>query len=248
MARPRSPAMAAAPVDGQLLNRGEVEHTYGIPAGNQDKFWQVATQYNVVITVRPSNPSVPEHLRAGAKPKGEEIKAKTVSEMDVLLGVSERSKGLVAYYRPATPMFRPWTPRTAEKVDRRKQQRRTEHVALHDAITRLIESGRYRIQDDLLWAVDDDGRITPITGDHNLWDIRDLDGNVLPVDVYNTIVQTMKDSDMAVMHRARICTGCQIASSATRYSATSSPATCRATSHWSCSIRVRCPDRMSAGP
>ncbi|WP_420716306.1 hypothetical protein [Streptomyces sp. NRRL S-623] len=73
----------------QKLKPGQVDsytarHTYGIPEKNFNRFRDVARDRNVVVDVRPTNPSAPKWLDAGAMPKPQEIKAKTVSEVDVL--------------------------------------------------------------------------------------------------------------------------------------------------------------------
>ncbi|MEV0133529.1 hypothetical protein AB0H83_34325 [Dactylosporangium sp. NPDC050688] len=191
-----SPAMLAAPEDGQVVLPDEAERTYGIPVENQEKFWLIATRHNVVITVRPSNPWVPGHLRGGALPKGEEIKAKTINRVDVQLGADPNYRGLVGFFKPDSPAPE------SEPAQRRWNQRRREHRALYETITNLVESGRFAIRDGLIFEKGEDGVLRPITGDHDLWNIQDLDGNALPADRYYDIVQEMIDSRMAVKHGA----------------------------------------------
>ncbi len=191
-----SPAMLAAPEDGQVVLPDEAEHTYGIPVENQEKFWLIAIRHNVVITVRPSNPWVPGHLRGGALPKGEEIKAKTINRVDVQLGADPNHRGLVGFFKPDSPAPE------SDPAQRRWNQRRREHQALYETITNLVESGRFAIRDGLIFEKGEDGVLRPITGDHDLWNIQNLDGNALPADRYYDIVQEMIDSRMAVKHGA----------------------------------------------
>ncbi|KND30668.1 hypothetical protein IQ60_20115, partial [Streptomyces europaeiscabiei] len=92
----------------QKLKPGQVDsytarHVYGIPEKNFDKFRDVARDRNVVVDVRPTNPSAPNWLDAGAMPKPQDIKAKTVNEVDVLLGADAGNVGLVGYFQPVLP-------------------------------------------------------------------------------------------------------------------------------------------------
>ncbi|WP_443071217.1 WXG100-like domain-containing protein, partial [Streptomyces sp. YIM 132580] len=68
----------APPTNSLVVNAYTARHTYGIPEKNFDKFRDVARNRNVVVDVRPTNPSAPKWLDAGALPKPPEIKAKTV--------------------------------------------------------------------------------------------------------------------------------------------------------------------------
>ncbi|WP_420716314.1 hypothetical protein [Streptomyces sp. NRRL S-623] len=82
-----TPSPVPPPVNSLVVNAYTARHTYGIPEKNFNKFRDVARDRNVVVDVRPTNPSAPKWLDAGAMPKPQEIKAKTVSEVDVLPAV-----------------------------------------------------------------------------------------------------------------------------------------------------------------
>uniref|UniRef100_UPI003F92C4F1 WXG100-like domain-containing protein n=1 Tax=Streptomyces sp. st77 TaxID=1828074 RepID=UPI003F92C4F1 len=76
-----SPPPPPLPVNALTVNAYTARHTYGIPEKNFDKFRDLARDRNVVVDVRPTNPSAPKWLDAGAMPKPQDIKAKTVNEV-----------------------------------------------------------------------------------------------------------------------------------------------------------------------
>ncbi|WP_455711470.1 WXG100-like domain-containing protein, partial [Streptomyces griseus] len=97
------PPLPAPPVNSLVVDSYTARHVYGIPEKNFSKFRDVARDRNVVVDVRPTNPSAPKWLDAGAMPKPQDIKAKTVNEVDVLLGADAGNVGLVGYFKPVLP-------------------------------------------------------------------------------------------------------------------------------------------------
>ncbi|MEU4263116.1 hypothetical protein AB0F38_14795, partial [Streptomyces sp. NPDC025273] len=83
------------PLNTTEVNSYTARHTYGIPEKNFKGFRDLARDKNLVIDVRPTNPLAPKWLESGALAKPQEIKAKTVNEVDVRLGADEGNIGLV---------------------------------------------------------------------------------------------------------------------------------------------------------
>ena len=73
------------------------EQQLGIPLANQAKFQTKADEHGAVIEVRPTNPASVPHLKRGALPKPEAIKAKSISEEDVGSERDRRRSGWSAF-------------------------------------------------------------------------------------------------------------------------------------------------------
>ncbi len=66
---------------------------------------RAARATNTHLLIRPTTPWAIGHRRAGAHPKPEELKSKTVDEYDTLLGMDPDSQGLVGFFDPKTDFF-----------------------------------------------------------------------------------------------------------------------------------------------
>ncbi|MEU8527078.1 hypothetical protein AB0C77_15990 [Streptomyces sp. NPDC048629] len=180
------------------------EKGWGMPVANQLRFQSVSDRHNVVIDVRPTNVEAVRWLNEGALPKPQEIKAKTINELDTYLGAPAQKQGLVAFFQPTLPDRLPEDRQLAAWIAKRFAQRRKEYQALLPEMNRLVSSGRYQVDPDgLVLAVDHQGDTRPLTGDHDIFDMRRADtGQRVPVSQYEAIVEEMMDADMGVMHGA----------------------------------------------
>ncbi len=198
------PPPAPLPVNSLVVNAYTARHTYGIPEKNFDKFRNVARDRNVVADVRPTNPSAPKWLDAGAMPKPQDIKAKTVNEVDVLLGADAGNVGLVGYFRPVLP-DRGSVPVDAwDRVVSRFNQRSTEFHELAGKMARYEADGTFTVHEGIVFGFDGEGERLPITGDHDLFDVSSPDGSRISHPAHDALIDEMRAKDMAVVHGAHM--------------------------------------------
>ncbi|GGN59664.1 hypothetical protein GCM10012285_57010 [Streptomyces kronopolitis] len=185
------------------VNAQTARNKYGIPEGNYEKFRDFANKYHVVIDVRPSNASAPNWLDKGAKPKPEDIKSKTVNDLDCYLGAEEWQIGLVGYFKPQKPNV-PWytLPGKRNAIEERYRQRLHEFKTLAPKIESLSKKGKFIHDNKLIWKVDEDGQVWELTGDHDLYNIHTADGEKISPELHDEIIGQMKRQNMAVAHGA----------------------------------------------
>ncbi|MFE6919245.1 hypothetical protein ACFVDJ_35155, partial [Streptomyces rubiginosohelvolus] len=193
----------------QKLKPGQVDsytarHTYGIPEKNFTKFRDVARDRNVVVDVRPTNPSAPKWLDAGAMPKPQDIKAKTVNEVDVLLGADPGTIGLVGYFRPVLPDQGSVPVDAWDRVVSRFNQRSTEFRELAGKMAQYEADGKFTVHQGIVFGFDDAGGRRPITGDHDLFDVSSPDGSRISPVAHDALIDEMRTKDMAVAHGAHM--------------------------------------------
>ncbi|WP_354598858.1 hypothetical protein R1Y80_03095 [Streptomyces sp. JL1001] len=199
-----SPPPSALPVNSLAVNAYTARHTYGIPEKNFDKFRDLARDRNVVVDVRPTNPSAPKWLDAGAMPKPQDIKAKTVNEVDVLLGADAGTIGLVGYFQPVLPDQGSVPHGDRDRVVSRFNQRSTEFRELAGKMAQYEAEGRFVVQNGVVHGVDEAGDRRPITGDHDVFDVSSPDGSRLSHPDHDALIDEMRAKDMAVAHGAHM--------------------------------------------
>ncbi|MGW8488081.1 hypothetical protein [Streptomyces sp. NPDC055886] len=192
------------PVNSLAVNAYTARHTYGIPEKNFDKFRDLARDRNVVVDVRPTNPSAPKWLDEGAMPKPQDIKAKTVNEVDALLGADADTIGLVGYFQPVLPAEGSVPHGAWDRVVSRFNQRSTEFRELAGKMAQYEAEGRFVVQDGVVYGVDDAGDRRPITGDHDVFDVSSPDGSRLSHPDHDALIDEMRAKDMAVVHGAHM--------------------------------------------
>ncbi|MFC8624934.1 WXG100-like domain-containing protein [Streptomyces anulatus] len=198
------PAAPALPVNSLVVNAHTARHVYGIPEKNFDKFRDVARDRNVVVDVRPTNPSAPRWLDAGAMPKPQDIKAKTVNEVDVLLGADAGNVGLVGYFQPVLPDQRSVPVDAWDRVVSRFNQRSTEFHELAGKMDRYEADGKFTVHEGIVFGFDGEGERRPITGDHDLFDVSSPDGSRISHPEHDALIDEMRAKDMAVVHGAHM--------------------------------------------
>ncbi|MGW0790037.1 lonely Cys domain-containing protein, partial [Streptomyces sp. NPDC002911] len=192
------------PLRSGEVNSYTARHAYGMPEKNFKEFRDLARDKNVVIDVRPTNLLAPKWLEAGALPKPWEIKAKTVNEVDVLLGADPESVGLVGYFKPVMPDPGAVPEGASERVLSRFNQRSTEFRELAAKMAALEAENRFVVRDGLVFGVGEDGGRRPITGDHDLFDVSTPDGTRVTHPAHDALIEEMRAKDMAVMHGAHM--------------------------------------------
>ncbi len=177
---------------------------YGMPEKNFDRFKSLARTHNLVIDVRPTNTAAPEWLDQGKLPKPKDIKAKSVNDLDVLLGAKDEHRGLIGYFKPVLPERGSLDDATWTKLQARHTQRDEEFRTLAPVMEQLTEEGRFKVEDGLVFGRDGQGEWREITGDHDVFDISTPGGTRLQGDPYQDVVNTMMAGDMGVMHGAHM--------------------------------------------
>jgi hypothetical protein len=198
--REQKPA-AEGPVSPQQLRS-----THGMPESNQSKFQQFVEENKLIVEVRSTTKKAPEHLEKGAVYKPVDVKAKTIKPGEGAIGATGE-EGTVGFFHPSA------------KGDlhgddaRAFVNRNTEYWEFADKMTKLQkpvdqQSGTHQeIQvaftaDGQLRAVDAQGGLRAITGDHDVWDVRHADGRPLTRAEYETVSKLMQERGMGVLHGA----------------------------------------------
>ena len=171
--------------------------TAGMPKVNILGVQSIANKYNVVILVRPTSKECQRWLLTGkAVPKPVTVKNKTINSLDVMLGAKPGHLGLVGHFEPTKPQrsdFPNLSDADFAKLEKRYQQRADEfknqgvHLAHNDDV--VVRGG-------LVFAKVWDPQhkkfeLKPITGDHDLFDIRSKDGGPIDPALKDTISQEM---------------------------------------------------------
>jgi hypothetical protein len=77
----------------------------GMTPGAVRSTFRAARMHDKYVLVRPTNPDSLAHLEAGALPKPESLKSKTVGEIDTLIGMAPEARGTVGFFEPTTGFF-----------------------------------------------------------------------------------------------------------------------------------------------
>ncbi|MEU5095068.1 hypothetical protein [Streptomyces sp. NPDC020996] len=177
---------------------------YGMPAANFRKFRQIAAGHHLTIDVRPTNPTAVRWLEEGKLPKPKDIKAKSINDLDVLLGAKAEHRGLIGYFQPVRPERGTLDDTTWNRLQQRFAQRDEEFRTLAPVMARLQAEDRFKVQDGLVFGRDGEGNWREITGDHDVFDISTPGGTRLKGNRYEEVVGAMMANDMAVMHGAHM--------------------------------------------
>lgn len=216
------PVVRDAPeVPEAVVSPERLRETFGMPEENQAKFAEIAAKHGVEIDVRPTTADAPDLLAAGAVPKVEDLKSKTISDVDTYIGASPDDVGKVGFFKPEPPR-RPagmtdleWAIEQPKAVERFKQR----DAEYWDNARKMTElQSRPENQDGTHGANQIEvgpggvvGNVTqqgaqvvtsPFTGDHDVYDIRNADGTPVSPEKYEAIVAEMKAANMGVAHGA----------------------------------------------
>ncbi|MET9634592.1 hypothetical protein ABZX92_44795, partial [Lentzea sp. NPDC006480] len=193
------------PDDPNPLTPERLTNEFGFPLVNQQRFQAMADRLNVIFDVRPTNPSAVYWLEQGAVAKPKDIKAKTVNELDVHLGADQSKVGLVGYFRPELPIYLDTLePGLKAKIAKQFDVRTTEYASLASEMAELETEGRYRVVDGVVEAKTTDGTFKPITSDHDVYHIRNLDGMSLTTGDVDDVTFLLTNRNVGVQHGAHM--------------------------------------------
>jgi len=215
---PVKPAGPTGPLSPEFIE-GEM----GMPVGNQEKFQAIVDKEQIIIDVRPTTKEAPTlYEEQGALPKPEDIKAKTVNDLDVCLGAKPSDVGKVGYFKPSPPQKPPtmsdadwagiqpdvvkrFAQRDAEFWDQGAKMTKIQSPTGESHLGHQAEIGPEGVVRDVQQQGDKEV-VSPFTGDHDIYDIRKADGS--PVDYesqwYKDLVDSMKKMGMGVEHGAHM--------------------------------------------
>ncbi|MFI6870194.1 hypothetical protein [Nocardia sp. NPDC050406] len=181
----------------------EIESVHGIPVENQRKIQDFADRNDLIIDVRPTNPDAVQPLRDGAMPKPMSIKDKTISAEDVELGAHPKNKGLVGRFPPGAlslPDTASLPPEGQKKLEERLTARERDYAKYLAKMNELVINGEFRLRRDgvLEGRVGDEWK--PVTGDHDLFNIRHADGSPLSPEELARVERELAELDAGIQH------------------------------------------------
>ncbi|WP_406235162.1 hypothetical protein [Nocardia sp. NBC_01009] len=203
------PAPALAPAASESTE-AKIERLHGIPIHRQQAIQEYANKHNLIITVRPTNPDAVARINAGLPAKPELVKSKSINDKDVELGAKPGSQGLVGYFvfpesasEPGELRLPPRDGVSEEhwnQLVKRLDERRAEYAALRASMDKHIDKGRFVVREGIVHGRNDAGEFLPLTGDHDLFDIRHAGGSRLsPLENFQHFDQAHL-ADMGVQH------------------------------------------------
>ncbi|WP_410672904.1 hypothetical protein [Amycolatopsis sp. cmx-4-68] len=190
------------------LSMRKTQEKLGILIKNQRVFQAFADEKGIVVDVRPTNPdSVPHLLRRGetrAMYKPQNIKPKTIKAADVFLKVKAAYKGLVGFFRDEPTIKAGLGPADQETAEKRRAERMEEtakYGARMAALRAMPEGpGRYEVHERVVYGYDEQGRMRPLAGDHDLFSLHRPDGPELTQPEVNRLVKDLMLRRAGVMH------------------------------------------------
>ncbi|MFE6862798.1 GH-E family nuclease [Nocardia sp. NPDC057668] len=180
-----------------------IESEYGIPVENQRKIQGYADEHNLQMFVRPTNPDAVPHLKNGAMPKPMSVKDKTINDLDIELGAPSDAKGLVGRFAPGQLSMPDTTGRTEQEIadlQKRLADREKDFHAYREYMQGYLDAGKFQVRDDGVLEALVDGEAVPVTGDHDLFDIRHGDGTRLTPEELAAHEDRLKDLGAGIMH------------------------------------------------
>lgn len=210
--------------DGRVYHpTKEPPDTRGMPDANVEAARRIAKENGVEIYIRPTNPASKKLLDAGALPKPEKIKSKTINELDLKLGRKPEDLGKVGYFDPGAdppPQGSLSKKEYEDLVDRYKQRKQEfvdnqkdfdklshDHVDVKPDGTKVIEKvtvDANGVVTNHTTTITPDGRTAttskPYTGDHDVYDLRGAGGRPLTSKEYDKVMQKLRDSKFAAQH------------------------------------------------
>ncbi|MCO5296836.1 MAG: hypothetical protein M9921_08260 [Fimbriimonadaceae bacterium] len=169
----------------------------GMPDANVRAAQEIAAKHGVDIYLRPTNPAAKALLEAGAHPKPEKIKMKTINELDIQLGRNPADLGKAGYFDPGgKPARGDLSSSQYNDLLERWKQRKAEFNNYQSEIADLKSKG-YTV-DDKGVLLHPDGK--PFTGDHDVFDVRSKDGGPIPKDKYDAVMADLKKPPFNAQH------------------------------------------------
>ncbi|MCG8928264.1 glycosyltransferase, partial [Lentzea sp. CC55] len=193
------------PEDAASLTPDRLEHEFGIPKVNQERFQNFVDRFNIVLDVRPTNPDSVRWLYDGAIPKPKDIKAKTINQADVLLGADAEHVGLVGFFQPnPDPDLSGVDPAMREKVAKRFNERAAEFAELIGTMEKYEQEGKFKVIDGVVHGSNSRGDLVWVTGDADMYGMYDAEGNRLGEEDYEGMVFLLVNRNVGVQHGAHL--------------------------------------------
>ncbi|MDP9793175.1 hypothetical protein J2S43_001687 [Catenuloplanes nepalensis] len=196
------------PDENTQLEPVQAEEDFGILIENQRRFQAFADGQRLVIDVRPTNPRSVPHLKEGAWYKPVDIKAKTINEADTFLTVEPAKMGLVGFFlrRVPEPMKSRLSRAELARAKDRRRMRTEERHKYASAMMKLRRGrrgpGHFEVIGYVVHGFEADGTPKPIAGDHDLYDLRFIDGSEMSKPQYDRFIARMQAGRFGVMHGA----------------------------------------------
>ncbi len=196
---------------GKILSEDDLVKRYGMPMKNVNKIAAIATKNKVIVDLRPTTPYGEQMLEHGTGlPKPAAIKAKTVNEADLMLGLSSKENlGKVGFFEPdmmrLPDNFQSLEKDVQQTLLKRMMQRRQEFAHYGEDMRLLQETNKIRIDPDgtvINTGLTEGKGNLPFVGDHDIMSIRQLDGRPVSPEVYKTVMKELENADVGVMHGA----------------------------------------------
>ncbi|MGP3952545.1 hypothetical protein ACTWP8_28595 [Streptomyces sp. 7N604] len=192
---------------GATVSATAAQSEFGMQEQSYRHYRHVAKERGLRISVRPTNVEAPKWRAQGALPKPKDIKAKTISPIDVYLGADPKNIGLVGYFRPVMPGQEDVPDANAhlwEEIKARHKQRSQEFETLAPVMEKLAAEGKFFVEEGLVHGLDGDGVRRPITGDEDLFNLLTPAGSPLSPGTYDALMDHMIESNTATMHGAHM--------------------------------------------
>ncbi len=187
------------PKDGRRYEPGKGQpDTRGMPDKNVKAAQDIASKHDVEIYIRPTNPASKALLEAGAHPKPELIKTKTINEQDLKLGRQSEDLGKAGYFDPGPepPPRGNMSEGDYNDLKDRWKQRSDEFKDYAHKMEDLTKKG-YKIDDNGV-ILHPDGK--PFTGDHDIFDIRGPNGERVSKEKYDAVMNDLKKPPFSAQH------------------------------------------------
>lgn len=169
------------------------------PAAARHQQW-VSDVRGVQIQTRPVSKHVLRRLEQGDVPKPPIIKAKTINELDELIGAPTGQQGRVGFFKPKMPDTTGMSPERLIEVQKRFIQRRDEFRDLGRDMRELQQQGLVRMENGLVK--------TPqgkhITGDYDVYSITMKDGSPAPDWLKQQVMKDLKKPPFNAQHDAHL--------------------------------------------
>jgi|GEM_PF-6387111 len=151
----------------------EIAKAQGVSKGTVLALMEIADKHGVIIKMRPTNPAAQELLAKGKHlPKPESIKAKTINDLDIMLG-AKGQKGEAALFWPTKPSQHEFD--TNPGLEARYKER------MEECGNHLDVNGDIRPSEDDAFFVDRNGVVRNMdgkafAGDNDIYEIKKADG------------------------------------------------------------------------
>ena len=176
----------------------------GMARAAVERVLEIAKDLEVRISFRPTNPRAAELRAQGAEPKPETIKANTVNELDVRLGMPKEHLGKVAHWNgwrlPSDiDAVEARDPALAQQIRDRYASRLRDYAAQAAKMEQLQAGGKIKIEDGVVYNAKS-GNV--YTGDYDLYAITELDGTPIPEGTprYEQVAGELEKPEVGIQH------------------------------------------------